>query len=201
MCNSKHENVEAEFSFPPNTALYIFFCNLLAHKNHTHSPSKPTLTKTAVREEKTMRCIVEEQSVKSPPALPTQSQHMLGVNQLFEEHRENIHPQKLLTWSHSLKSYRTLSVRLPFRWLLHSKTVFQAWSFKGKSTLFLFFRYFFIFIVFSQGEKWCFYMERVRLNLRLSEVEPKEKIICSPLPVCSAEALLCPAPKWEKEGF
>lgn len=43
-----------------------------------------------------MRSIVEEQLVKSPPAFPTQSQHMLGVNQLLGEPRENIHPQKLL---------------------------------------------------------------------------------------------------------
>lgn len=43
-----------------------------------------------------MRHIVEEQSVKSPPAFPTQSQHMLGVSQQLGEHRENIHPQKQL---------------------------------------------------------------------------------------------------------
>lgn len=43
-----------------------------------------------------MRRIVEEQSVKSLPVFPTQSQHILGVNQLLGEHRENTHPQKLL---------------------------------------------------------------------------------------------------------
>lgn len=53
-----------------------------------------------------MKRIVEEQSVKSPPTFPTQSQHMLGVNQLVGEHRENTHPQKLLKYSHSLESYR-----------------------------------------------------------------------------------------------
>lgn len=69
--------------FPQMQPFKSFFCNLLVHKNHTHSPSNPTLTKTAVREEKTMRSIVEEQLVKSPPAFPTRSQHMLGVNQLL----------------------------------------------------------------------------------------------------------------------
>lgn len=54
-----------------------------------------------------MRFIVEEQSVQSPPALPTQSQHTLGVNQLLGEPRGNIHPQKVLRESHPLKCYRT----------------------------------------------------------------------------------------------
>lgn len=166
--------------------------HLLARKNHTHSPSKPTLAKTAVSEPKTMQRIVEEQSLKSPPAFPTPCPHMLGVNQR--------------QWSAGKTPTPETAPAVPLPQILSDLCGFSAsslqnntsnLSFKGKSHfsfLFFFFSpgYFFILVAFSQRK--VVYIGRSRLNLKLPKMEPRWKLTCRHLPAWP-QALTYPALK------